>query len=644
MTLTARRFCGIVCIILFSLPPILQNIAVADENPLPFSLKKFLPLQRIVKQEHSPHSNHIVSEKSEYPPRGIVSPARQDFHGMLTPAKPAASLDPSKAPSQYTTSAIVSYNYGVSLFNQGKVVQASEEWKAAGRVQPTFPEVQYALSLLSHLQGHEEDAMSYAIKAQLLKSDWATAAYHLGVLHYQAGQLALAGQEFQRALQLEPNNPMAMNGVGLSKLREGQLQDAAQALALAITGNPNLPSLHHNLGLTLFAHQHWEPARRQFKETLRLNPTLDSTHYWLGMTHAAMGQWSQAISSWLRAIAWNPHHSQLPRVYYNLGTAYWMTGNPMDAKQAFRMALRDHSIGPQAHYQMGVIDMSLSQWDKASQHFLTSSQLEPDWEQPYFNLGLVRYNQGLVRDALEAFQQAVALHPDFTDAQFHLGLTLRILHQDQGAFIALEKAAQAGHIAAQEMLAGMYANGRGTTRNLQQAMQWWHRASRGHQGDQAADHARAQLSRLRQIYFLHHDNHAYTQELRDGFHAIQKDIWHDFMHVSRNTIHVSDHTTSIGMALASTGQILQAIPLLLNEAYSLHSEAHRYLQLLIKEGMLSNSPAQLTQVMNYFSQTASEGSSDSCRFLALLPSPSEMTHRLFQQTHLQSALCRPSIP
>ncbi|MEC4673355.1 MAG: tetratricopeptide repeat protein [Nitrospirota bacterium] len=643
MTLTAPGCCRLAIIVFFSLASMAQTFAVADNYAFPFPQKTLPTLQRTDQLEQPGYSDHPFSENSDHSQIGLVFPTGQDFDGMLAPSRPAAPIDPATAPSRYKISAVISYNYGVSLYKEGKVFQALKEWKSALRIQPTFPEGQYALSLLSHLHGKEGDAISYAINARLHKPDWAAAAYHMGVLHYEAGQFAVAGQDFQVALNLEPNDPLTMNGLGLSKIREGHFPEAVQALTMAMARNPNSPCIYHNLGLTFFAHQQWEQARRQFEETLRLDPTLDRTHHWLGMTYAAMGQWTQAISSWQRTITLDSHHPQIHLVYYNLGTAYWMTGNPIDAQQAYQMALRNNLIWPQAHYQLGVIDMALSQWDKASQHFLTSLQLAPDWEQPYFNLGLVRYNQGLLRDALKAFQQAVALQPDFTDAQYHLGLTLRILRHDPRAFRALEQAAQAGHIAAQEMLAGMYANGRGTTRNLIQAMRWWHRASRGPDGDQAADHARAQLSRLRQQYFLHRENRAYAQELHDGFHAIQSDIWHDHSRVSLDRIDAYQGE-SIGMSLALRGRILQAIPLLVSEAYSLHFEAHSYLEILIQEGFLKNTPTQLAHVMKYFEQTASEGSSNSCRFLTLLYSPSEENRQHLQQAHFQPPSCRSSLP
>lgn len=316
-----------------------------------------------------------------------------------------------------------------------------------------------------------------------------------------------------------------------------------------------------------------------------------------------------------------------------------MTGNPIHARQAYQAALRNHPAWPQAYYQLGVIDMALTQWDQASQHFLTASQLAPDWEQPYFNLGLVRYNQGLLEGALEAFQHAVTLQPDSADAQYHLGLTLRIMQRDRQALIAFEQAAEAGHIAGQEMVAGMYANGRGTTRNLIQAMRWWHRASRGGQEDPAAKHARTQLSRLRQQYFLHRDNHTYAQELLEGFQAIQGDIWHDHSQVSRDTID-AQQSTSAGLTLAKAGRTFEAIPLLLSEAYSLNSEAHRYLEFLIQDGILNRTPTQQAEVMQYFAHTAHEGSVDSCQFLTFLNDSSGLKKPRLQLAQVQPGLCQ----
>ena len=81
------------------------------------------------------------------------------------------------------------------------------------------------------------------------------------------------------------------------------------------------------------------------------------------MTYAMMGQWTQAIASWQRVVGIDPHPPQADLVYYHLGTAYWMTGNPIDARQAYQTALRIRRNWPQAYYQLGVID-GITIWEQ----------------------------------------------------------------------------------------------------------------------------------------------------------------------------------------------------------------------------------------------------------------------------------------
>jgi len=572
------------------------------------------------KQFQSPRTTHTTACAHSATPEdhsriGIVFSTIQDFEGWL-PFSPAPDkIIPSSTPPNYNLSAVISYNYGVSLYYEGKVVQGEKEWQTALDLQPTLPEAHYAMSYLAHLRGDSSKGILHGTKAWRYKSDWPAAAYLLGLLEYQGGNFSKASQLFQEALQLQPQEPLAINGLGMAKLREGHVPDAGKAFSSAIAWNPNAAYAHMNLGLVFLVCQQWEKAGEQFTRTLQFDPSHERTFYWMGITQAASGQWAQAISSWQRFLALARPRRDFDRVYYNLGTAYWMAGNPREARKAYQAALHLQPAWPQLSFQLGVIEMVNSQWDKAADYFLQASHLAPDWDQPYFNLGMVRYNQGLVQEARNAFQEVVNLHSNNFDGHYYLGLTLRILRQDKLALPAFQFAAQFGHTGAQEMLAGMYAHGRGTPKNLTEAMRWWYRATRHSQGGQPADHARAQLSRLRQLYFLYPDTPAFTQEIDDGFHMIRQDIWQE--EIGGHGALLEKQGNSAGITLASYGSLRDAVPLLIREAYALSGEAHQYLEGLIREGVLTSTSSLYTPVMEYFRQTAAEGSRDSCRFLSM---------------------------
>ena len=232
---------------------------------------------------------------------------------------------------------------------------------------------------------------------------------------------------------------------------------------------------------------------------------------------------------------------------------------------------------------------------------------------PYFKLGLVRYNQGLLDAAIESYQRAITLYPEYTEAHYQLGVTLRAASQPQASYTHIRTAAEQGMKEAQELLGTMLANGSGTERDLVQAMRWWFQAAYVPTYEDGSEDARAHLSRLRAWAFSHQEPQDALRPVSLGFKAIQTDIRKRF-----HDNHLSSNANSTGILLAQSGERDKAIPILLQEALALDPKAHDSLEYLFKHEDLT---FHRSQIFEYFLQTASEGSPQSCQFLITLGAP-----------------------
>ena len=618
-------------------------IAFTRELPGPFSEPMGAPRNTTTYSFREERTDTKEEPHSVLLPSGIMILPSTKFTGWLPPPPRPSNIDPIRSPENYRASAVVSYNHGIFLFNEGRPGQAREEWMVALHLQPIFAEAHYALGYLNTLQGNMKEAREHVTKAWKLKPDWAAAIYQMGLLAYQGDQHAEAGRHFLEASHREPDNPLPWNSLGLSRLREGNVPGAEQALHKAIEIDPTRPYSHLNLGLIFMARQEWEKARQEFSLTRKLDPTTALPHVWMGFTHAARGHWAQAISSWQQVLTITPSQSPTHRLLYNLGIAYWMSGNHVEARQAFQAALSHHPTLPQLHFQLGVIEMVDSRWKRASDYFVRASELAPLWNQPFFNLGRVRYHQGLMEEAREAFQQAISLEPQEPDSHYYLGLIHHLMHHDNLAYQEMRIAAQAGHTAAQDMLANMLAHGHGVEESLPQAMQWWFRASQGQLDGPSAKHAQEQLSQLRQMYFLNPENQVFQKELLKGFQKIREELGKDSRSPGPD-IPPSLFQTSTSRVLMAWGDRHLAIPLLIHEALALDSRAHESLENLLRNQSLEGSPELKAQVIQYFTKTASEGSQASCQFLNSLNHPSGILVTDTGVIRPQTPLCGESHP
>ncbi len=62
----------------------------------------------------------------------------------------------------------------------------------------------------------------------------------------QASQFAEAIVEFDRAIELRPNFPLALNGRGYARMRLGQYKQSLSDFTSAIRLNPSYTNAYHN--------------------------------------------------------------------------------------------------------------------------------------------------------------------------------------------------------------------------------------------------------------------------------------------------------------------------------------------------------------------------------------------------------------
>src|SRR4030065_2554155 len=96
--------------------------------------------------------------------------------------------------------------------------------------------------------------------AGLKNIEKANAHYQLGVSYLNEDKVQMAYVEFQKAIELHPNNKDVLNALGLIYLRFDDLPKAKDSFLKAVTIDPNFPVAHHNLGGTYGKFGKWAGA------------------------------------------------------------------------------------------------------------------------------------------------------------------------------------------------------------------------------------------------------------------------------------------------------------------------------------------------------------------------------------------------
>jgi TolB-like protein/Tfp pilus assembly protein PilF len=146
-------------------------------------------------------------------------------------------------------------------------------------------------------------AKQAALKALGLDSNLAEGHLALGkVLFFSDIDLAGAAREYQRAVELKPNDAATHHWYGNDALAAlGRFDEAIAEGKRAIELDPLSPVINADLGGTLAYAHRFDAAARQLRKTLELDPTLFYGRYNLGIVLQVTGDLPGAIAEYEKA-------------------------------------------------------------------------------------------------------------------------------------------------------------------------------------------------------------------------------------------------------------------------------------------------------------------------------------------------------
>ncbi|MCH7985996.1 MAG: tetratricopeptide repeat protein [Acidobacteria bacterium] len=162
-----------------------------------------------------------------------------------------------------------------------------------------------------------------------------TSFYNLGVGLANKGQFDDAIVAYNKALQIKPDFPKALNNLGIALARKGQFDEAIAALNKALQIKPDFPEALNNLGIALARKGQLDEAIAAYNKALQLRPDSVEALNSLGNALANKGQLDDAIAAYNKALQFMPNHASL---HYNLGLALRKAGKEEEARRAFAKA------------------------------------------------------------------------------------------------------------------------------------------------------------------------------------------------------------------------------------------------------------------------------------------------------------------
>ena len=227
-----------------------------------------------------------------------------------------------------------------------------------------------------------------------------------GVVSMDKGDMEKAGDDFDRAIAINPLAYKAHNNRGLVFLAMKQYDKAMEAFREALDINPSYVDAYFNRGLAFTASGRPNEAIEDFNKAIALRPSDGDAYYRRGLVFLGTEEYDKAIEDFNRAIALN---SAYYLVYTNLGVAYGKTGRVDEALQALSKSISLKPDNPSAYNNRAFTYYRMGRHEEALKDLDTLIQLDQNDAPSYINRGNLHIAMGRKELAVADFRKACDL-------------------------------------------------------------------------------------------------------------------------------------------------------------------------------------------------------------------------------------------
>ncbi len=169
-------------------------------------------------------------------------------------------------------------------------------------------------------------------------------------------------REFQRALEINPNDATARHWYGDYFEAMGRLDESIATRRRALESEPLSLVISASLARVLYFARRYDRATEELRKTLDMDPSFLEAHLFLGWTYEQKGMFPEAIAELQQALSASGGH---PRFVSALGHAYAISGQRRMAEESLARLKEQAKQRYVSPYDIAVIYIGLQEKEEA---------------------------------------------------------------------------------------------------------------------------------------------------------------------------------------------------------------------------------------------------------------------------------------
>ena len=237
---------------------------------------------------------------------------------------------------------------------------------------------------------------------------------------YQLGRYPEAVSSIKRALELEPDLPIAptLRYLMVQGLRGmGQSRDVQDQTSRTMESGLGDAGTFFSRAEELREQKRYEESLKWYRETIEADPNFALVYAGMGDSLYRLGRYEEAVSSMKRVFELMPDFPLAPTLHYLTGQALREMGRYDEAEEHYESALR---IGPgfkEALDSLGGLLLAQERYGEALDRYRVLAQIEPENATTHSQIGIALFKIGRAKEALASFDRALSLDPTLEPAR-----------------------------------------------------------------------------------------------------------------------------------------------------------------------------------------------------------------------------------